>query len=293
MTTLATIDANNKVDWRNEPMTENNEENNQISRRKFIKNTGMVAGGVVGGSILGGLLTNQYVTKDETETKSAKNTPALQHARVFFNRKEDFAVLAAATECILPEDDNGPGAIELGVPYFIDKQLAGSWGTNAKEYMRDPFLQNQDTHDYQHKDGRQDKSGPNTSTKAPTPTPRYQSRQNRGDIYIQGLRKIEDWSQKEYDEKFVDIDEEKQIEVLQAFENGEVEMAGVASVTFFNLLLQMTIEGAYADPVYGGNKDMMGWKMKEYPGPRMAYIEDIDAEDFIEMKPSSLRDYQG
>ena len=54
----------------------------------------------------------------------------------------------------------------------------------------------------------------------------------------------------------------------------------------------MTIEGAYADPVYGGNKDMMGWKMKEYPGPRLGYLEEIDKEEFILKEPESLRDYQ-
>lgn len=55
----------------------------------------------------------------------------------------------------------------------------------------------------------------------------------------------------------------------------------------------MTLEGAYADPVYGGNKDMMGWKMKEYPGPRMAYLDEIDKDEFILKEPKSLREYQG
>jgi|SRR5690625_1667666 len=274
-------------------MSENEKNDDTLSRRRFLKNTGMVAGGVVGGSVLGGLLTNQFATKQDTATKGTKDVAELQHARVFFSRKEDFETLSAATECILPEDDLGPGAIELGVPYFIDRQLAGSWGTNAKEYMNDPFWQTQQTEDYQHKDTRQDKSGPNTSTKAPTPTPRYQSRQNRGDIFMQGVRKIDEVSKDTFKEKFTELDEEQQIEVLEAFENGEVNMAGVTGVTFFNFLLQMTIEGAYADPVYGGNKDMMGWKMKEYPGPRMAYIEDIDKDEFIEMEQKSLRDYQG
>src|SRR5690625_3010419 len=138
-------------------MADDNEKKDTLSRRKFLKNTGMVAGGVVGGSILGGLVTNQFTTNQETQTKSNQDIATLQNARVFFSRKEDFDILSAATERILPEDEHGPGAIELGVPYFIDKQLAGSWGTNAKEYMKDPFRQNQQTHNYQHKDTPQDK----------------------------------------------------------------------------------------------------------------------------------------
>ncbi|HEY4601880.1 MAG TPA: gluconate 2-dehydrogenase subunit 3 family protein [Cerasibacillus sp.] len=271
-------------------MAKNDEET--VSRRHFLKNTGLVAGGVVGGSLLGGLFTNQFLTREETPTKDVAQEEPLQDARMFFSRREDFEVLKAATERIFPKDDNGPGAIELGVPYFIDKQLAGAWGNNAKEYMRDPFYQTQQTHDYQHKDSEQDKSGPNTSTKAPTPTPRYQSRLNRGEIFIQGLRKMDQVSQKQFNVNFVDATEDQQDEVLQAFENGEVDMQGVAAVTFFNLLLQTTIEGVYADPLYGGNKNMMAWKMKEYPGPRLAYINEIDSDEFIVMDPISLRDYQ-
>ncbi|MGM8365968.1 gluconate 2-dehydrogenase subunit 3 family protein [Virgibacillus sp. W0181] len=277
-------------------MSNNDNENDgqkkeEMSRRKFMKNTGILAGGVVGGSLLGGLLTNQFQSTQETDTK-APPEEHFQEARVFFSRKEDFNILSIATERIFPEDENGPGAIELGVPYFIDKQLAGSWGTNAKEYMRDPFRQNKQTSEYQKKDSPQDKSGPNTSTKAPTPTPRYQSRMNRGEIFIQGLRRMNEISQKKFNVKFTEAEEDQQIEVMQAFENDEIEMTGVAAVTFFNLLLQTTIEGVYADPVYGGNKNMMAWKMKEYPGPRMAYLNDIEKEEFIVMEPKSLRDYQ-
>lgn len=263
-----------------------------VSRRRFIKNTGMITGGVVGGSILGGLFTNQFLTNQDTETNTEQPGQTLLEARMFFSRKEDFDILSAATERIYPEDENGPGAIELGVPYFIDKQLAGSWGTNAKEYMRDPFWQNEQIHDYQHMDRDQDKSGPNTSTHAPTPTPRYQTRLNRGELFIKGLRKMDEVSQEKYSKKFVELTADEQNEILALFENGDVQMSAVAAVTFFNFLLQTTLEGVYADPVYGGNKNMMGWKMKEYPGPRMSYLNEIESEDFIVMEQESLRDYQ-
>ena len=90
---------------------------------------------------------------------------------------------------------------------------------------------------------------------------------NRGEIFTLGLRKIDEVSQEDFGARFVDLDPEKQDEVLRLFEEDKVEMKGVGSANFFHLLLQTTIEGAYADPVYGGNKDMMGWRMKEYPGP--------------------------
>ncbi len=87
-------------------------------------------------------------------------------------------------------------------------------------------------------------------------------------------------------------EEEQQDDVLRMFENNDVQMAGVASMTFFNLLLQTTLEGAFSDPVYGGNKNMMGWEMKEFPGPRMSYMEQIEPDEFILLEPESLRMYQ-
>ena len=262
------------------------------SRRKFIKNTGMVAGGVVGGSLLGGFLTNQFQLGTETENDNTQ-TDNLQEARMFFSRKEDFDVLKAATEQIFPEDDNGPGAVELGVPYFIDKQLAGYWGVNAKDYMKNPFRQTKEAvDDYAKKDGDQDKQGPETETQPPTPTPRYQTKLNRGDLFIAGLRKMNQVSKDKFDTKFTEAESEQQQEVMKMFENGDVKMRGVSSITFFNLLQSTTLEGVYADPVYGGNKNMQGWAMKEYPGPRMGFLQEIESEEFIKKEPKSLRDYQ-
>lgn len=267
------------------PVDKNEKEG--LSRRQFLKSSGLVAGGVVGGSLFGGLLTNQFQKKELlTEKQDFVN---LQEARMFFSRREDFEILSAATERIFPKNDNGPGAIELGIPYFIDKQLAGSWGMNAKEYMRGPFIQNLQAQD-QSRD--QDSQGPNTETQSPTPTPRYQTRLNRSEVFIQGLRKLDSVAQEKFELKFVDADANQQDEILQMFENNEVDLAGVNAETFFNLLLKVTIEGAYADPVYGGNKDMMGWRMKEYPGPRMGYLEQIEEEEFLIMEPESLKDYQ-
>ncbi len=265
---------------------------NGMSRRTFMKNSGLVAGGIVGGGVFGSLLTNELKKRD-TNAPTKNMSGGLQEARVFINRPADFLILSAVTERIFPKDKQGPGAIELGVPYFIDKQLATEWGTNAKEYMKGPFIsniQNAGTHNEQ-KD--QDSQGPNADTQIPIPTARYQTILTRGEIFTLGLRRIEEVSQEKFKARFIELEPEKQDEVLTMFEEDKVEMKGVGSSNFFNLLHQLTIEGAYADPVYGGNKNMLGWKMKEYPGPQMSYLDKIEEEKFIVMEPQSLRDYQG
>lgn len=253
------------------------EQNQQdLSRRKFLKNSGLVAGGLVGGSLFGGLLTNNFDSKKEEQVKEDKNEVIdSSQAREFFTRHQDFLVLMAATEQLYPEDEHGPGAIKLGVPNYIDKQLAGRWGINGRDYRHGPYEANLDSNDKS--------AGPAGE----------QSILDRGDIYLQGLRKMDDESQKRFSTSFDKAESDQQIEILQDFENDKLKMKGLVASEFFSLLMQSTIEGAYSDPVYGGNKNMEGWKMKEFPGAQASYAGYIEQDEFKKLDPVSLRDYQG
>lgn len=235
------------------------------SRREFMKKTGIATGGVIGGALLGGYFGNPFGSEDAAPEE--KEEKLYTETRMFFTRYEDFNVLQHATERIFPEDDNGPGAIALGVPYFIDKQLAGDFGSNKKDYMKGPAQKVE---------------------KVAT----YQTLMNRGEVFIEGLRKLNAESEKRHEEKFFKLEEKEQDELLTDMEEGKIKLRGVTSSTFFNLLIQMTIEGAYSDPLYGGNKDMQGWVMKEHPGIRSSYMDLIDSEEFQKLEPISLKDYQ-
>ena len=106
---------------------------NKSTRRDFLKKSGYVTGGVVGGSVLGGLLGSQFwETEKEPAVATEVKPKQHDHALEYFTNRADFILLGQATERIFPEDENGPGAIGLGVPYYIDHQLAGKWGINAK-----------------------------------------------------------------------------------------------------------------------------------------------------------------
>ncbi len=252
------------VDNKDNTTSKDSSDTTDPSRRRFIKNTGFAAGGVVGGSLLGGLIGNPF--KSDEEPAEEKKVKEYSEARMFFERYEDFVVLEQATEKILPKDDSGPGAIELGVPYFIDKQMAGSWGLNGADYRQGPFV-----------------------TKDPSVE---QSSLNRGQIMIVGIRKMNEESNKRFDTTFDEAEEEQQIEILQDFESSKVKLNGVDAGGFFGLLRELTIEGAYADPLYGGNRDMKGWEMKEYPGAVASYADIIEDDEFAKKDQVSLTDYQ-
>ncbi|REB05650.1 gluconate 2-dehydrogenase subunit 3 family protein [Sporosarcina sp. BI001-red] len=247
-----------------------------MSRRKFLKNSGLVAGGLVGGSLLGGFITNGFDSKKIQKVEKPKvEATDVHEALQFFTRHQDFMVLMAATEQIYPEDDHGPGAIKLDVPYYIDKQLAGRWGINGRDYRHGPYTAVLDPSD------------------KPAGPAGEQSILDRGDIFLQGIRKMDDESQKRFKTTFDKAESDQQIAILQDFENDKVKMTGLVASEFMALLIQSTLEGAYSDPVYGGNKNMEGWKMKEFPGSQASYAGVIESDEFQKMEPVSLRDYQG
>lgn len=240
------------------------EKNNSIldkrsSRRTFIKNSGLTVGGLVLGGAVGSLLGGNKETSTQTAVSGTSHTAIdYSQTRQFFVRQRDFDALSAATECIYPEDERGPGAIALGAPYFIDKQLASPWGTNADDYRKGPFK------------------------KGEVPL-------NNSEIFLQGVRKLNEVAEKQHDGTvFKDLTEEQQIAILTSFQMGEVEMDLVSSAIFFNSLRTATLQGCFADPLYGGNKDMAGWRMKEFPGAQMSYNSYLDEEEFVLIEPVSL-----
>lgn len=246
-------------------MMAKNEKN--YSRRDFLKTSGIAAGALIGGGVIGGLIganaNNDSASPTEAPATSDGGSAGGVRGLMFFKNDTEFQILAQATERIFPEDDLGPGAIGLGVPYFIDQQLAGAYGENSKEYMQPPFLEGERTQG-------------------------YQSRLKRNEMFRQGLQVMQQEAQSRFNANFADLEGEQMDEILTAFQEEEIQMRGVSSLFFFRLLRQATLEGAYADPIYGGNQNMEGWRMKDFPGHQASYINQIESEDFVEIEPQSL-----
>lgn len=252
-------------------MTEDNQqektEQERLSRRRFIKNSGYAVGGLAAGGVIGSVIPWRKNTENNNQQKAGKETDGVKnYNRALMNfTKAEFAVVEDASERIFPKDDKGPGAVDLGVPFYIDHQLAGSYGFNARDYMEPPFF---------HGEAEQG----------------YQGRLKRREIFKIGIRELQNYSHQQYDKEFTKLSEDEQIQVLQDFEEDKVKLATISTSGFFDLLRSMTLEGLYSDPLYGGNINMDGWRMKEYPGNVMSY-KDIIEKDFQEIEPESLQDH--
>jgi len=45
---------------------------------------------------------------------------------------------------------------------------------------------------------------------------------------------------------------------------------------FWSILYQTVMQGMFADPIYGGNRDKAGWKMIGFPGVIAVHRENVE-----------------
>lgn len=173
----------------------------------------------------------------------------MQKAYTFFTRAES-AFIQAAVARIIPADDLGPGALEADVPYFIDQQLTGDYGAGARFYNQGPF-------------------GATTAYQG------YQLPLSPRELYRVGIAATDRYCRETYGGDFAKLEPAQQEEVLQGLQ-GVSLFEDVPGATFFSHLLTDTKDGFFADPAYGGNKDMVGWKLVGFPGVPAEYTELIE-----------------
>jgi gluconate 2-dehydrogenase gamma chain len=176
--------------------------------------------------------------------------------------------LDAAVERLIPTDELGPGGKDAGVTCFIDRQLSSSWGTHGRMYRSGPWL-----------DG--------------TPEQGFQSRLTPQEIYRIGIREINNFCLGTHEKPFDQLQPQKQDDILKALEQGKVDLPSLSSKLFFDLLWRNTEEGFFADPIYGGNRGKVGWKLVDFPGvPSSAYREHLDKDELYRAEPVSILDIQ-
>ena len=185
------------------------------------------------------------------EADSSAPHPVISRILSYFTPLE-FAFIGAAVSRLIPTDELGPGAKEAGVPFFIDQQIAGPFGRAETWYMQGPW-----------KEG--------------TPEQGYQLKLTPAQLYRVGIQDIDDYCRRTFNKKaFAELGTEDQDKILHGLETGEIGLADAPAKEFFALLWQNTNEGFFADPLYGGNRDFVGWKLIGFPGPRYNYVNEIE-----------------
>lgn len=210
------------------------------NRRSFLKGAGVVLG--VAGSA--------SVPVTAVLAQSAADAPAAIPGYQSLSLEES-AITEALVEHMWPADDLGPSGVDLGIATFIDRQLAGAFGRGDRLYAQGPFRQGKPQHGYQ----------------LPlTPEQWFK-------IGIAGLNA---YCQKLHGKTYDRLAMAERESVLLAVSKGEANVPELNLASWFNeLFYPLFNQGAFADPIYGGNRDKAGWKLIGYPGLPAVYNRDI------------------
>src|ERR1700722_12558084 len=218
----------------------------QNSRRSFLKRTIAIAPIAAISSSATALLPTD---EDRALSAPPPNRPAEENYQPGYFTPEEWAFVNAACDRLIPKDHVGPGAVELGAPQYIDRQMQTPYGDASRWYMEGPFVKAAPEFGYQS-----------------SLTPRQQ--------YRLGIRAINAYCRANFDGKtFAELPPEQQTQFLKQMEAGAVKDEFNLKMFFSDFHLKNVMEGYICAPMHGGNKDMAAWKMIGYPGVRADYLE--------------------
>lgn len=174
--------------------------------------------------------------------------------------------IEAAMARIIPTDDQ-PGAREAGTINFLDRYLSGTDNVFAKP----------DGSGFEKLEGKQAGAwGQRIATVR--------------EKYVAGVEELDRRGQERFGAPFARLAPEQQDGILTDLERPERETerelteaqaaaawapvepamqqtSAEVDLDFFPLLTLHTRQGFYADPIYGGNKDRVGWRLIGFDGP--------------------------
>ncbi|WP_217476947.1 gluconate 2-dehydrogenase subunit 3 family protein [Stutzerimonas stutzeri] len=181
-----------------------------------------------------------------------------------FFTEDEVQEVTAIVDRLIPADNLSVSGSEAGCVVFMDRQLASSYGDASRLYMAAPFQQ----------------GTPEQGDQSPF-TPRQRMR-----LGLAGLAKL---CQSRHGQPFSALNAEQQDSLLGELEKGGIDLDGMDSKLFFEQVLGNTMEGFFGDPIYGGNRDMVSWKMIGFPGARYDYRPYIELHNQrLDLVPLSI-----
>lgn len=185
----------------------------------------------------------------------AVSAPPQDDYRPGFFNADEWAFIVAACDRLIPHDGEGPGAVELGVPEFLDRHMQTPYASGDIWYMQGPFIE----------------AAPQFGYQGPLPL---------RDLLRVGIKAVDRHCAQGFGGRvFAKLDPADQEKVLAGLEKGEVRLEEISSRIFFAQFLAEVRNGYFADPKYGGNKNGGSWTMIGYPGARADYLDWVGVRD--------------
>lgn len=220
------------------------------TRRKFL-----LGAGLAGASVATGLTAEVVAT---TPAEAAPAAPPPQPAAntepetyLVLNATE-VAFMSAMADTIIPADELSPSGTDCGVVTYIDRQLAGAYGAGDRVYRSGPFRRGK-------------------------PEQGYQLALTPHEYFVAGIAAANAWSRKTFGKDFDRLETSERVNALTQIEQGKAKFENFSATGFFNRVIAIVMEGFFSDPMYGGNRNKVGWQMLGFPGLPALYREKVDA----------------
>ncbi len=273
-----------------------------ISRRSMLGSTA-----IFGGLALAACTpTSERAVPDEQSVLAPDREPTPPsdlgpEAYTFFT-EEEVRSLEAMVARIIPGDDDDPGAVQAGVPVYIDRKLDMFEAFAEPTYRHGPFAEG-------YEDGEEPSEDPDSVPVPEDQLYRYgqQAELIPQELYRLGLAGVDRLAQTRSGVLFADLDAGQQDELLMVLDGVQQRSEGGGSGSgadpetdagedtggsgpsesemdqaedlfgeadpgsFFNTVRIDTIEGMFSDPAYGGNRNLVGWTLIGWPGAQRSY----------------------
>jgi gluconate 2-dehydrogenase gamma chain len=214
-----------------------------LGRRDFLK------GAVVGGAAAA--TATPAILPQSAEAQVAAPAAAPPAAGYAYLNLEEAAFVEALVDHMIPADNLTPKGTDVGINIYIDRALAGAWGKGDRLYMQGPW-------------------------KTGVPSQGYQLPLTPAQLYRAGISATNAYCRKTFSKTFDGLTEQQRQAVLVGLSSGTLSFeGGLPARTFWTMVYQTVMEGMFADPIHGGNRNKAGWKMIGFPGVIAVHRENV------------------
>jgi gluconate 2-dehydrogenase gamma chain len=148
----------------------------------------------------------------------------------------------ALVNVMCPDDGLTPNGVDCGLAEYIDRQLAGGFGQGERLYRQPPW-----------------RSG--------KPQFGYQLPLTPAQFFTTGLAAAQEACSKRYGKHFEELAPAEADAFLLDVAAGKLDDERLSVGQWFNeLVYPLFTQACFADPLYGGNKNKVFWKLIGYPG---------------------------
>ena len=210
----------------------NSEPHAQQSRRDFLRTVALSAG----------VASLPATVRAAAEGEAAHVSAAPEAAVYLCFGPEEAAFVEALVTVLCPADEYTPGGVDCGLAQFMDRQLAGGFGKGERLYLRGPW-----------RSGR--------------PEDGYQLPLTPEKFFKVGLTAANRACVQKHGRDFAALSATDADAFLRDLVDGRLPQAEVPLAEWFNeLVYPLFTQACFSDPMYGGNRDKVFWRMVGYPG---------------------------